>query len=1403
MTATLANLKQVCECFEFENSSNQEKNWSSWLENFEICTEFEGIVDEKKRRAALLAVAGPKLRELHSTLEEESALNYTTLKKVLSEYFKGKKNLTAERYKFLCMKPESTTETHDAWITRLRKQGEDCNWDKMDLKEAIKLAVTMHTMSRKLQMAIIAQDMDYETMVDKARAIELTTKEVESFKSKEDFKVNYVERGASTRRKEGEKGRRQEWHNNEGTKRCKSCGWTYTERHECKAKYEICISCKEKGHYARMCPKKNQKKVQEIEFDDDDEANLYQFDMDEIDIDQVENHSDVYKEPGKKYPETDINVKINGRRVKMKVDSGAEVTVIGNDLFEQVQACALMKGKKIKLKPTKAKIKPFNSPPITLRGVFEGLIETKKSKVVTKVFVTNNNTAKAILSKYAAFDLGVLKIEIEELVKEKKKVPEVQHLSYQEIKKHLLSEENLIKKYRSLKNKPNSSKQVEEMVEMFNKQFKGIGCHKFRQIKLDVDENVKPRIQAQRRIPFAKREALEEILTELEEEDIIEEVTGPTERISNLVLTPKTDSKMRMNIDMTTANEAIKRTRHVIPTIEELKYKLNGAKLFSKLDMRQGYMQFQLHPDSRNMTVFYTHQGLRRMKRLNFGTNAAAELFQEEVRKSISDISNCYNTYDDIIVFGRDQKEHNEALFRILQRLADLGLTLKREKCEFNLREIKFFGYIFSEQGMRPDPEKVEAVRKAQEPQTVTEMRSFLGMCNFCSHFIPNYSVLTGPLREVTKKGAILEWTKERREAFEKLKAALLTETTLGYFDPNKETRIYVDGSQKDGVGSILAQKDENTGRFRPVRYDSRALTDTETRYSQIEIESLAIYTGIMKCHIYLYGLKDFTVVTDHKPLVTLYNGAKENMPPRVKHHKIMSQGYNFKVIYEKGCDNPGDYLSRHPLRESVGKDEADEQWDLEVDTLISWMVPDAVTRNKIRESTRKCPQMQELMKAIEKGYVDTKDNRLQPFKKMIEELSVENDIILRDERVVIPEELHSDIIQIAHETHLGRSKTIALIKETMWFPAIDRKVTEKLEGCTTCQSVVDTPLKEPLKMTELPAQPWTHLVTDFYGPLPTGEYLLVVQDTYSRFPVVEILRSTMATPVIEALDRVMSLYGIPSELGSDNGPPYQSKTLEDFATYMGYYHNHKIPYAPWANGTAEHFMKNLKKLMQVCAIEKKNWKQQLQRFLRAYRAAPHRTTGFAPATLMFNGRQYRTRLPGGRAREGAFHKEVKQKDAEAKEKMKAKADAKRNVKESTIEVGDNILIKQIQRNKIMSPFDPRPYTVQDRNGSLVVAKRGHKMIKRHVNHCKKLQATLLGANHEMSSDSDTDDEEGPIKKEGRSMEVAPEHVEQIPEEEDEALAHEEEDEVDEDQVGGRVLRPRADLLPPVRYRDT
>lgn len=449
---------------------------------------------------------------------------------------------------------------------------------------------------------------------------------------------------------------------------------------------------------------------------------------------------------------------------------------------------------------------------------------------------------------------------------------------------------------------------------------------------------------------------------------------------------------------------------------------------------------------------------------------------------------------------------------------------------------------------------------------------------------------------------------------------------------------------------------------------------------------------------------------------------------------------------------------------------------------------------------------------------------------------------------VVIPEELQTEIIQIAHESHPGRVKTIGLVKETMWFPGLDSKVNQILDQCITCQAVVETPIKEPLKMSELPQQPWTQLVTDFYGPLKSGEYLLVVQDTYTRFPVVEIVHSTAATPVIAAMDRIMSLYGVPKELGSDNGPPYQSGDMDKFARYMGYKHNHKIPYAPWANGLAENFMKNLKKLMMVCEIEKKNWRQQLQRFLRAYRASPHKSTGFAPATLMFNGRQYRTRLPSQKQGTSAFHEQVKVNDGRAKATMKLNSDSKSYVKESSIAVGDRVLIKQQKLNKTTPPYNPQPYQVTARNGSQIVARHHNHVVERHANHCKKLKSAFFEREEggegmvrqvtvprQLVVGIETDDEaigtEDDITEGGTSEgpPAGPTQVE-VPVENPETGAcagtqaeparvevQEENQEkgarmspvpgpVSEgapEEVGSRRLRPRRDLQRPVRYRDS
>ena len=371
-----------------------------------------------------------------------------------------------------------------------------------------------------------------------------------------------------------------------------------------------------------------------------------------------------------------------------------------------------------------------------------------------------------ILGKYTAFDLNILHITIQELTQELNKSQtrgvtrstakghNTVHLSYSEMAKHLTPLSQAAHRVSEIHDKlENGNRATQVIVDRHPAVFQGIGGHRYRQVELSVDKFVKQMVQPQCRIPFPTRQQFDAILQELEEEDIIEPVEGPTEWISNVVLKPKADpSQLRMNIDMTTANTAIKRTRHVIPTLEELRYKLSGASHFSKLDMKQRYMQLELHPDSRYMTTFYTHRGLRHFKRLNFGTNSAVELFHEEISQMLVDIENANNLYDDIIIYGSSKLEHDIALEQVLQRFEDCGLTLGLPKCQFDQSEIEFFGMKFSAEGMAPAEEKVKALMQAPAPQSSAEVRSFLGMANYSATNIHGYSTITAPLRVLTKK---------------------------------------------------------------------------------------------------------------------------------------------------------------------------------------------------------------------------------------------------------------------------------------------------------------------------------------------------------------------------------------------------------------------------------------------------------------------------------------------------------------------------------------------------------------------------------------------------------------------------------------------------------------------------
>jgi len=245
-------------------------------------------------------------------------------------------------------------------------------------------------------------------------------------------------------------------------------------------------------------------------------------------------------------------------------------------------------------------------------------------------------------------------------------------------------------------------------------------------------------------------------------------------------------------------------------------------------------------------------------------------------------------------------------------------LALNSTKCSSLNTELSFFGQIFSQTGTRPDLK--EDLNNATVPTNIQEVRSLLGVANYSAKFRPNFATITSPLQELTKKNAHFQWEKAHQKAFSKLKAALTTAPVMSYFDKSKVTILTVNASPV-GVSGILAQQTKGSGDYHVLAYASRALTSVEKRYSQTEKEALSIVWAIEHFHLYLFG-HPFTLITDHKPLETIYGHNKAKTSARIERWILRLQPYDFSVVYKAGASNPADYMSRHPTKSSVSAQE-------------------------------------------------------------------------------------------------------------------------------------------------------------------------------------------------------------------------------------------------------------------------------------------------------------------------------------------------------------------------------------------------------------------------------------------------------------------------------------------------
>ncbi len=419
---------------------------------------------------------------------------------------------------------------------------------------------------------------------------------------------------------------------------------------------------------------------------------------------------------------------------------------------------------------------------------------------------------------------------------------------------------------------------------------------------------------------------------------------------------------------------------------------------------------------------------------------------------------------------------------------------------------------------------------------------------------------------------------------------------------------------------------------------------------------------------------------------------------------------YNCHLVYRPGKDaeNPADFMSRHPnLQATAERNVADEY--------VNYVCTNAVPKAK----TEKDSTLQSLIKAIKTDRWT--DSEILDYKRLKDKLLAYSGVVLRGNRIVVPSKLRERAIELAHVGHQGILKTKRLILEKVWFSRIAKIVKDKVDNCLACQAV--TPSKssriEPLQMTLLPSGPWKMLAMDFLGPFPSGDYLLVVIDEYSRFPEVEIVKSTSAKSVIPRLEAIFARQGIPDELKTDNGPPFNRVEFSNFAKHLGFHHRKVQPLWPRANGKVERFMPNLEKCVQTAVVEGKNWKHELYKFLRQYRATPHTTTNVSPSEAL-NGRKLKITLPEVSPTQARQHtlqeirKTMAERDAEQKSKIKAYADSKLGTKPSNIKPKDTVLVRQPKENKLTTPFNPEPLVVEEKKGSMVTASNGFKSITRN-----------------------------------------------------------------------------------------
>ena len=556
--------------------------------------------------------------------------------------------------------------------------------------------------------------------------------------------------------------------------------------------------------------------------------------------------------------------------------------------------------------------------------------------------------------------------------------------------------------------------------------FQGLGKFPGEPYKLRLKPDAVPAKHRPRKVPVHLQDAFHEEVERLVKIDVLEKVTEPTEWVNSFVIVEKViDSSnahspnhvikksIRLCIDPKDLNEALEREPYYSRTIDELISMFAGAKVFTIVDMDKGYWQVVLHPESRKLTCMAFDIGRYQFKRLPMGSKVASDIFQRMLDSVYIGLPGVTGIADDMVIFGRNEEEHDRNLILFLETTRKNGLVLNKRKLQFKKEEVSFFGHRWNSTGISPDPKKTESILKMQFPPDKETMHSFLGLVNFLNRYTPRLAELCSPLRKLILKDSHYSPGDPEHAAFDAIKAEFKKKIILPYFDRNKETILQTDASKK-GFGAVILQEEQ------PIYYALRALTSAEKNYQNLEREAQAAVWGMEKFHYFLYGRK-FILQTDQKPLVSIFRKHMIDVSPRIQRITIRAWQYDFIPQHIPGRINViADSLSRVTPLEFQ---DSNAEKDILAVNFLQYSSIEERERDEVLQETNKDKELQSLKHYISTGWPAKRSQipvSLHPYWNFRDELTVESGILMKNSKVLIPETLKQKYLMQIHQGHQG-----------------------------------------------------------------------------------------------------------------------------------------------------------------------------------------------------------------------------------------------------------------------------------------------------------------------------------------------------------------------------------------------